>query len=114
MGALSIGSVVLIAFPFSDLSASKLRPALVLAAAGKDDWICLQITSKAYADTGPIELTDADFVEGSLRRASYLRPAKLFTAHASLFQRIVGRINSNKLEQTRKAVIEIIRSGSAA
>lgn len=111
MGAPAIGAVILIAFPFSDLSASKLRPALVLASAGRNDWICLQITSKPYADPNPVELTDADFTQGSLQRTSYLRPGKLFTAHHSLFQRTVGRINETKLEQTRNAVIEIIRLG---
>jgi len=113
MGAPEIGTVVLIAFPFSDLSATKLRPALVLASADRDDWICLQITSKPYADPNPVELTDADFTQGSLQRVSYLRPGKLFTAHNSLFQRTAGKISSEKLEQTRNAVIKIIRSGSA-
>ncbi|MGB7413631.1 MAG: hypothetical protein WA902_05430 [Thermosynechococcaceae cyanobacterium] len=37
------GAVVLIPFPFSDLSDSKLRPAVVLAAAGKGDWVLCQI-----------------------------------------------------------------------
>ncbi len=114
MGTPAIGAVVLITFPFSDLSASKLRPALILASAGRDDWICLQITSKPYADVNPIELMDADFAQGSLQRTSYLRPGKLFTAHHSLFQRTAGQISANKLEQTRNAVIEIIRSGAAA
>jgi len=35
----SAGSVVLVPFPFSDLSQSKLRPAVVLADAGQGDWI---------------------------------------------------------------------------
>ena len=34
----SAGSVVLVPFPFSDLSQSKLRPAVVLADAGRGDW----------------------------------------------------------------------------
>ena len=73
MGAPAIGAVILIAFPFSDLSASKLRPALVLASAGRNDWICLQITSKPYADPNPVELTDADFTQGSLQRTMPIR-----------------------------------------
>ena len=113
MGAPAIGTVVLIPFPFSDLSATKLRPALVLASASRDDWICLQITSKPYADPNPIELNQADFIQGSLQRISYLRPGKIFTAHDTLFQRSAGQISAEKLEQTRQAVIEIIRTGAA-
>jgi mRNA interferase MazF len=39
LGALAIGQVVLIPFPFSDLSQAKMRPAVVLAEAGRDDLI---------------------------------------------------------------------------
>ena len=46
----AVGSVVLVRFPFSDLSEAKLRPALVLADSGRNDWILCQITSNPYAD----------------------------------------------------------------
>jgi mRNA interferase MazF len=39
MGPFATRQVILLPFPFSDLSASKLRPALVLAPAGKGDWV---------------------------------------------------------------------------
>jgi len=39
MGALTAGSIVLVTFPFSDLSISKLRPAVVLASVHRGDWI---------------------------------------------------------------------------
>ena len=48
MGAVQPGVVVLVRFPFSDLSASKLRPAIVLAHAGGVDWILCQVTSNPY------------------------------------------------------------------
>jgi mRNA interferase MazF len=50
------GAVVLIPFPFSDLSASRLRPAIVLASAGRGDWILCQVTSNAYADPLAVEI----------------------------------------------------------
>lgn len=74
MGTPSAGAVVLVQFPFSDLSQSKLRPAVVLAEAERGDWVLCQITSKAYADTRAIGLQDVDLVSGSLRVASYVRP----------------------------------------
>ncbi len=39
MGTFAAGQVVIVRFPFSDLSASKLRPAVVLAEAGRGDWM---------------------------------------------------------------------------
>lgn len=80
----SIGAVVLVSFPFSDLSASKLRPAFVLSGGKRDDWLLCQITSNLYADSDAIEITDADIDGGSLQKISYARPGKLFTASASL------------------------------
>jgi len=49
------------------LSQAKLRPAVVLADAGRGDWILCQITSNPYGDDRAIELTEASFTEGSLR-----------------------------------------------
>jgi len=77
MGTPAAGAVVLVRFPFSDLSQAKLRPAVVLAAAERGDWILCQVTSKPYADARAVELTDADFEHGSLRVVSYARPCKL-------------------------------------
>ena len=80
MGVPAVGAVVLVRFPFSDLSQSKLRPAVVLANAGRGDQILCQVTSKPYGDPGAIELDDTAFASGSLRVTSYARPGKLFTA----------------------------------
>lgn len=81
MVALTAGAVVLVPFPFSDLSRSKLRPAVVLADAGRGDWILCQITSNPYSDQRAVALSDEDFRTGSLRVKSYARPGKLFTAN---------------------------------
>jgi mRNA interferase MazF len=61
------GTVVLVSFPFSDLSQAKLRPAVVLADAGRGDWILCQITSNPYGDARAIALTDVSFAAGSLK-----------------------------------------------
>ena len=103
-----IGSVVLLPFPFSDLSASKLRPALLVAESGRGDWVCVQITSQPYADLRAVTLSDADFPAGSLNRISFVRPGKLFTANQSLFRRSVGNIRQAKLKQVRQAIITLL------
>ena len=107
----SVGSVVLVPFPFSDLSEAKLRPALVLADSGRDDWILCQITSNPYADPRAVELTDADFDTGSLRVTSYARPGKLFTASSSLMVSEAGNLSQATLQSIVQAVIDLLRSG---
>ncbi len=46
----SAGGIVLVPFPFSDLSQAKLRPAVALADAGRGDWVLCQVTSNPYGD----------------------------------------------------------------
>lgn len=106
----SKGSVILIPFPFSDLSKSKLRPAVVLAPSGKGDWILCQITSKQYIDQKAVEISEKDFQTGSLRVTSFARPGKLFTANNSLIISEVGKLKGNILDSLIMAVIEILKS----
>ena len=71
------GEVVLVPFPFSDLSQSKVRPAVCLADAGRGDWVLCQITSSPYGDPAAIPLDAPDFASGGLLVASFARPGKL-------------------------------------
>ena len=109
MVAPAAGSIVLVPFPFSDLSQSKRRPAVVLASAERGDWILCQITSKPYADARAVELTDADFARGGLRLVSYARPTKLFTAHESLFVAEVGFLSAVALKRIADEVVSVIQ-----
>ena len=104
------GIVVLVPFPFSDLSQAKLRPAIVLADVGRDDWILCQITSTPYGDPHALPLVDADFATGSLHLASYARPGKLFTAHRRLMVTRVGQLKPSPFKNIVNVIIHILRS----
>lgn len=108
MGALAAGSGVLVSFPFSDLTRSKRRPALVLASVGRNDVLLCQITSNPYSDPRAIELSEEDFEEGSLRRTSYVRPGRLFTAHENLIAERIGKFNEASRERATQAVVALI------
>lgn len=62
------GDVVVIPFPFSDLTQAKRRPAFVVTDLSGDDLILCQITSQTITDQYAISLTDGDFQSGSLKR----------------------------------------------
>ena len=105
----TIGAVVLIPFPFSDLSQSKLRPAIVLADVGKGDWVLCQVTSKRYADPQAVELNNTDFSSSSLELVSYARPGKLFTASSNLIIRKKGELKKEAMEQIVSAVVKLLQ-----
>lgn len=113
MGAFAAGQIVILPFPFSDLSQSKFRPALLLADAGRGDWIACQITSNPYADTHAIALTEADFSMGGLQLLSYARPGKLFTANEALFSGKAGILIDASLNKVRETVAELVRGALA-
>ena len=104
------GTVVLVPFPFSDLSQTKLRPAVVLADAGRGDWILCQITSNPYGDARAIALTDASFAVGSLRVASYARPGRLFTGNRDLMMTQVGNLKADHFRRIVETVVDILRT----
>ena len=102
------GEVVVLPFPFSDLSQSKRRPALVLAVLPGDDLIFCMITSQATREADAIALLSRDFAQGGLPRPSYLRPTRLFTGDGRLVTRSAGRVTATKLAQVVAAVVAII------
>ena len=104
------GTVVLVPFPFSDLSQSKLRPAVVLADVGRGDWVLCQITSKPYGDSRAITLVSGGFATGSLRVESYARPGKLFTANHNLIVAQIGTLKAKPFKQIVEAVVDILRA----
>jgi mRNA interferase MazF len=107
----SAGAVVLVPFPFSDLSRSKLRPAVVLAYAGRGDYVLCQVTSNLYSDPHAVPLSDEDFRAGSLRRESYARPGKLFTANRSLLRTKVGDLQDESFQRIITTIIGLLRTG---
>jgi mRNA interferase MazF len=105
----SVGQVVTVPFPFSDLSQSKIRPALCVADSGRGDWILCQITSSSYADLKSVRLNTADFLLGGLRATSYARPGKLFTANTSIMLKSVATLKESFMANLLDVIVQVIR-----
>jgi mRNA interferase MazF len=110
MGRFVKGDVVVAPFPFSDLTATKKRPALVIAALTGDDVLLCQITSKAISDSYAIAITAADFVSGSLHQDSNIRPNRLFTADANIILYRAGVLSPKRVQEVVEKIIQIVRS----
>jgi mRNA interferase MazF len=104
------GEVVVVPFPFTDLSSAKVRPALVLASLTRGDLILCQITSQAAGHPEAVPLLPADFeAGGGLVRASFALPHRVVTANESCVRRSVGRLQPAKLNHIRERVCAVIR-----
>jgi mRNA interferase MazF len=103
------GDVVVVPFPFSDLTQSKRRPAFVITALDGDDLILCQITSKTIKDKYAIVVNDDDFETGGLKQPSNIRPNRIFTADTHIILYRVGNLKNAKVSEVIESIVEIIR-----
>jgi mRNA interferase MazF len=92
-------SVVLLPFPFTDLTSSKKRPALVISNAEfnkkSGDMICCLITSNPSVKDG-IKIINKDMESGFLEFESTIKPYRLFTANKTIIYKVLGKLNKEK------------------
>jgi len=103
------GDVVVIPFPFSDLTQTKRRPALVISTLEGDDVILCQITSQTFRDNYAIPLEDKDFKTGELKQSSNVRANRIFTADSHIILYKAGSLTVNRLNEVINKIVEIIR-----
>ena len=92
------GSVVLIRYPFTDLTGAKVRPALVRTPdhllLRLEDVLCLCISAVMPEELLPtdfvLEPGHASFLNTGLKRRSVLRMHKLALLHKALVLRVLG------------------------
>ena len=103
------GDVVIVDYPYTDMSQTKRRPALIVYVIdGTTNIVTCQITSQSRSDSFSITLTQDDFATGGLvQPVSTIRPNYLFTFNTDLVVRTVGRIASERFEVVRTALIAL-------
>ena len=99
-----VGDVVIAPIPFTDLSSTKIRPLVVVAYVGMNDWILCEVTSSRQGRLGNIPITQGDMRAGVLRRDSIVRANRLYTLNERLFRQTVGRLSDSKLAEILAAV----------
>ncbi|MCX6682382.1 MAG: type II toxin-antitoxin system PemK/MazF family toxin [Methanoregula sp.] len=91
------------------MSNAKKRPAFVIAPLDGDDVILCQITSRQVKDQYSIPISEEDFIEGSLRQDSNVRPNRLFTADCRIIQYRAGHLNDQVLNAVIDRIIGILK-----
>lgn len=92
------GDIVVVPFPFSDLTQAKRRPAMVIAELEGDDVILSQITSQWFKDKYAIPIDENDFATGTLKQRSNIRPNRIFQQIDTLSYTGLGISNLKKSE----------------
>jgi mRNA interferase MazF len=93
------GKVVLVSFPFDDLSSSKVRPAVCLTSAvGANEHIIFAlITSRIPTDSLEINViidtSHPDFIISGLHKPSTIRLDHLITLRKSIIKRELGTLS---------------------
>ncbi|MBN8576405.1 MAG: type II toxin-antitoxin system PemK/MazF family toxin [Cyclobacteriaceae bacterium] len=97
--------IVLIHFPFTDLTQTKLRPALIISSnkIGISDFVCIQITSKVSRDSTYLHLEDK-MLEGKLALASGLRLHKIFCLNNKLIIHKIAAITPEAFQSVIQAL----------
>jgi mRNA interferase MazF len=111
----SQGDVVLVPFPFTDLSAIKQRPALVLSPDRSNevrpDLVVAAITSQIPTTPGDDEvlLSGNELKEAGLPKPSIIKLSKIFTIHQGLIRKKIGHVSDSKRGEILEKLMQSLR-----
>ena len=112
MPKFSQGDILLVPLPFTDLTASKKRPVLVLSKLDynntTDDLIVAAITSNIDNKPHAIKFTPSDMADGVLAVDSCVRADKIYTLSQSIVIKRYGKVNYEIVESVKTAILNII------
>lgn len=112
------GDLVMVPFPFTDLSAQKKRPALVLTPTWYNrrhpDLLVAYVTSTPQDGPWSVPIRSEHIEDGVLPRRSWIRSDKLFAVEESLVLDHVGHLHAKKLEDVRRCLHRLLVEPSTA
>ncbi|MCK3684492.1 type II toxin-antitoxin system PemK/MazF family toxin [Maribellus sp. YY47] len=101
------GDIVLVPFPFSDLSGKKLRPALILCSSPLDITVCFITTQFQWREKHDIELLPSS--SNGIKKTSIIRVGKFATIDKDLVIGKLGELEFNYVRQLNKNLKEILQ-----
>ena len=111
MTGYEFGEIVLVLFPFTDQSATKHRPAVVISSTAyhrvRPDLIIMAVTSQQPTSDALGEVVVEDWREAGLLKPSVLKPV-LTTIDPALILKKLGRLTTSDQVHLRQALAQII------
>ncbi|MEA3414522.1 MAG: type II toxin-antitoxin system PemK/MazF family toxin [Nanoarchaeota archaeon] len=101
--------IILISFPYSDLTRSKKRPAIIISNSKLkgDDLICSLITSNPSKEG--ILIKKDFFQKGNLPFKSWIKPQRIFTIDKKIIIKNLATINNKFYKQLEREIFNLIR-----
>jgi mRNA interferase MazF len=101
--------IILVPFPFSDLSGEKQRPALVLAVADKwSELVCIMLTS---SPKGNNEVPVKQWKQACLPKYTVARVHRIFTIETKLIRKKIGKVEQEDYKEILAAVAALLIKG---
>ena len=105
------GDIILIPIPFSDLTSTKKRPALVISKNGynqkTDDLIVMAITSMISDKEFCINISNNDLISGSILVESQIRADKIYTISQNIVLKVFAKVKSYIIKYARDNLMTI-------
>lgn len=101
------GDIILIHFPFTDLSGSKLRPAIVLTQNDRDITVCFITTQFKKRESTDISLQPS--VENGIKMASLIKVNKIATLDRILALGKIGSLDATQLAELNSKLIQLFQ-----
>ncbi len=100
------GDIVLISFPFTDLSGKKIRPVVILTEAVFDVTVCFITSQIGWQE--PTDILLYPTASNGLKKQSLIRTSKLATFQKSLIEGRIGKITVDEISELNKKLIELL------
>jgi len=101
------GDIALIRFPFTDLSGSKLRPAIVLCQNERDITVCFITTQFQRRESTDITLQPSS--GNGIKKASLAKVSKVATLDKILAPGKIGSLDSSQLMELNSKLIQVFQ-----
>ena len=106
------GAIVLVPFPYTDLSATKMRPALILLENGSDIVVAF-ISSKMPASPGPAYVmlmrSDPGFKMTGLKTDSTIKLDKIATIIRTIVAGVIGELPKTARQEVNHKMADLYR-----
>jgi len=105
------GNIVLVPFPFTDLSGKKTRPVLIISNnkynGSSKDFVCCGITSNVEDANYSLFIDTQDLCFGFLAQPSRIKVDRIFTLEQSLIIKVIGKVNMEIFKKVKDELFKL-------